>query len=199
MRLIPTYESHVLNAIYVRIILTPRIIRARIIRGVFYLRSLPVTWRSKMQTITAGSTHEAELIAIALAANEGVWIRKLLVEIGFSLGLAPCISRPEHDGQKEEQFLEDDNDTDSTEPFQFRPFPLFNDNLGSTQTVNNPDTSWRTRHLDVKYFKVRDYIREMKLTVSHIATHLNVADFFTKALNFKPFSRFRTYMGIQVD
>ena len=60
-------------------------------------------------------------------------------------------------------------ESDSSEPYQFRPFPLFNDNLGSTQTVNNPDTSWRTRHLDVKYFKVRDYIREMKLTVSHIA------------------------------
>ena len=168
----------------------------------YFVFFCPVTWRSKMQTITAGSTHEAELIAIALAANEGVWIRKLLVEIGFSLGLAPCISRPEHDGPKEEQFLDDsDNATesDSSEPYQFRPFPLFNDNLGSTQTVNNPDTSWRTRHLDVKYFKVRDYIREMKLTVSHIATHLNVADFFTKALNFKLFSRFRTYMGIQVD
>ena len=117
----------------------------------------------------------------------------------LSLGLATCISRPENAGHKEEQFLEDATDTDPTEPYQFRPFPLFNDNLGSTQTVNNPDTSWRTRHLDVKYFKVRDYIREMKLTVSHIATHLNVADFFTKALNFKPFSRFRTYMGIQVD
>ena len=40
MRLIPTYESHVLNVIYVRIILKIRIIRARIIRDVFYLRSL---------------------------------------------------------------------------------------------------------------------------------------------------------------
>ena len=38
-----------------------------------------VCWRSEMQTITAGSTHEAELIAIAFAANKGAWmIRKLL-------------------------------------------------------------------------------------------------------------------------
>ena len=47
-----------------------------------------------------------------------------------------------------------------------KPFPLVNDNLGATQTVNNPDTRWRTRHLDVKYFKIRDYIKEMKLTVA---------------------------------
>ena len=40
MRFIPTYESHVLYLIYARIILKIRIIRARIIRGVFYLRSL---------------------------------------------------------------------------------------------------------------------------------------------------------------
>ena len=46
-----------------------------------------------MQTITAGSTHEAELIAIALAANEGVWIRKLLIEIGFALNL-PIVTDP---------------------------------------------------------------------------------------------------------
>ena len=56
----------------------------------FYVAGCPVSWRSKLQTITAGSTHEAELIAIALAANEGVWVRKLLLEIGFAVGLAPA-------------------------------------------------------------------------------------------------------------
>ena len=157
----------------------------------------PVSWRSKLQTITAGSTHEAELIAIALAANEGVWLRKLLMEIGFSVGL-PAVSRPAV-GEKPTHFLEDD-DTDESSVmstgYQMKPFPLFNDNLGATQTVNNPDTSWRTRHLDVKYFKVRDYIKEMKLTVSHVSTNLNVADFFTKALVYPVFSKFRLYLGV---
>ena len=68
-----------------------------------------VSWRSKLQTITAGSTHEAELIAIALAANEGAWLRKLLLEIGFSVGL-PAVSRPAV-GDKPNYFLEED-DTD---------------------------------------------------------------------------------------
>ena len=45
-------------------------------------------------SITAGSTHEAELVAIALAANEGVWIRKLLIEIGFALNLPFVTNRP---------------------------------------------------------------------------------------------------------
>ena len=144
---------------------------------------------------------EAELIAIALAANEGVWIRKLLLEIGFAVGL-PAISRPAI-GPKPAHFLEEDASMDEPDEFsdapgyQMKPFPLFNDNLGATQTVNNPDTSWRTRHLDVKYFKVRDYIREQKLTVSHVSTNLNVADFFTKALAYPLFSKYRTYLGMQ--
>jgi hypothetical protein len=163
-----------------------------------YVFGCPVSWRSKLQTITAGSTHEAELIAIALAANEGVWLRKLLLEIGFSIGL-PAVSRPAV-GDKPNYFLEEDDTDDfsaTSAGYYMKPFPLFNDNLGATQTVNNPDTSWRTRHLDVKYFKVRDYIREQKLTVSHVSTNLNVADFFTKALAYPLFSKYRTYLGIQ--
>ena len=155
-----------------------------------------VSWRSKLQTITAGSTHEAELIAIGLAANEGVWIRKLLIEIGFAVGLSPALSRP-NVGPKPNAFLEDDNINELSDTgYCMKPFPLFNDNLGATQTVNNPVTSWRTRHLDVKYFKIRDYIKEQKLTVSHISTTLNVADFFTKALAYPMFSKFRNYLGI---
>ena len=69
-----------------------------------------------------------------------------------------------------EEFGGDDADSAPTEKCHLKAFPLFSDNLGSVQTVNNPDTSWRTRHLDVKYLKVRDYIRELKLIVSHIGT-----------------------------
>ena len=166
----------------------------------FFVFGCCVCWRSKMQTITAGSTHEAELIAIALAANEGVWIRKLLIEIGFALNLPMVTNRPEHKGDRERYFLEefggDNEDSAPTERYHLKPFPLFSDNLGSVQTVNNPDTSWRTRHLDVKYFKVRDYIRELKLIVSHIGTKNNVADFFTKALTWAHFNKFRTYLGV---
>ena len=122
----------------------------------------------------------------------------MLLEIGFAVGL-PSVSRPAV-GKRPINFLEDD-DTDESSTlssgYYMRPFPLFNDNLGATQTVNNPDTSWRTRHLDVKYFKVRDYIKEQKLAVSHISTNLNVADFFTKALVYPQFCKFRTYLSIQ--
>ena len=82
--------------------------------------------------------------------------------------------------------------------YHMKPLPIFNGNVGATQTLNNPDTSWswRARHLDVKYFKIRDYSKEQKLSVSHISTNLNVAGFFTKALAYPMFSKFRIYLGI---
>ena len=48
---------------------------------VFFVYGNIVCWKSKLQPITAGSTHEAELIGLATAANEGVWLHRLLDEI----------------------------------------------------------------------------------------------------------------------
>ena len=49
----------------------------------FFLFGNLISWRSKLQPFTAKSTHAAELIALSFAADEGVWLRRLLLEIGF--------------------------------------------------------------------------------------------------------------------
>ena len=77
------------------------------------------------------------------------------------------------------------------------PTPLLVDNQSAVFSVNNPETSQRTRHLDVRYFKVRDYIKQQKVRVRHISTNLNVADFFTKASDSHLFSRYRDYLGME--
>ena len=113
------------------------------------------------------------------------------MEIEFAANLPPALSRPDS-GKTMVSSLEDgdtDNSSVTSTSYYMKPFPLFNDNLGATQAVNNPDTSWRTRHLDVKYFKTRNYIKEMGLTVLHVPMHLHVADFFTKALPYPQFSK----------
>ena len=48
----------------------------------FFVYGNLVLWKSKLQPITAASTHESELIALAFAADEAVWFRRLLSEIG---------------------------------------------------------------------------------------------------------------------
>jgi Reverse transcriptase (RNA-dependent DNA polymerase)/gag-polypeptide of LTR copia-type/Integrase core domain len=50
---------------------------------IFYIANGPVTWKSKLQSIIAQSTTEAEYIAINIAAKEAVYIKSLLKELGL--------------------------------------------------------------------------------------------------------------------
>ena len=150
-----------------------------------------ICWKSKLQPLTAGSTHEAELIALAFAADEGVWLRKLLKEVKFAVG----ITKPQYYMTRKEA-------TKTQAPRDGKTFidnlpatPIFVDNKGTTQTVTNPvSTAQKSKHLDVRYFRIRDHIRDSKLRVSWIGTHWNVSDFFTKALPSPAFPNFREYL-----
>ena len=56
---------------------------------------------------------------------------------------------------------------------------LLGDNLASVFTANNPVTSTRSRHLDVRFFKIRDLIDLQHLKFVHLRGIQNIADFFT--------------------
>ncbi|KFY67852.1 hypothetical protein V497_00175, partial [Pseudogymnoascus sp. VKM F-4516 (FW-969)] len=49
---------------------------------IFYLAKGPIMWKSKLQSIIAQSTTEAEYIAINIASKEAVYIKSLLEELG---------------------------------------------------------------------------------------------------------------------
>jgi hypothetical protein len=53
---------------------------------VFVLNGGAITWQSKRQQTVAASTTEAEYMSAAVAVKEGLWLRKLLVDLGFDLG-----------------------------------------------------------------------------------------------------------------
>ena len=78
-----------------------------------------------------------------------------------------------------------------SEPYRLPPFNLFGDNQGVAFTVQNPLTSSNSRHLDVKWFRLREFVKERFVRVFHIFTHQNAADFFTKPLDREPFQRIR--------
>ena len=176
-----------------------------------------ICWRSKLQTVTAQSTHEAELIAVALASNELIWIRKFMIELGFAIGACTPIARPTITGSDHdlpeidysnssttstttdfapECAKEDADDARFGEKFTIEPPYLFNDNKGTTQTVNNPVTNSNTKHVATKEFRTRQYIAQRLLRVCYIPTDMNIADFFTKALTETPFCKFRAFLGI---
>ena len=77
------------------------------------------------------------------------------------------------------------------------PTPIACDNQAVVAASGNPETSQRTRHLDMRYFKVRDYIRQQQVRVRHIRTDVNVADFFTKQLPRRDYQRYRDYLGME--
>ena len=47
----------------------------------YFLHGNIICWKSKVQPVTAGSTHEAELIALSFCCDEGLWLRNLLLEV----------------------------------------------------------------------------------------------------------------------
>ena len=142
-----------------------------------YLFGCLINWRSKRQPVIAGSTHEAEIVAIALCADEGIWQRRLLEELGI-FGTAELY------GTKD----------------RMPPTPLLSDNKASTFTANNPTTGIRSKHIDVRFLKVREYIASGELRVVHVRTEYNVSDFFTKGLTIQKYSNFRDLlMGEQIS
>ena len=82
---------------------------------------------------------------------------------------------------------------------KLRPTWLLGDNQGAVFTSNNPETSQRSKHLEIRWFRIRDYIKDNVLRVRHIRTGDNVADFFTKSLQgSQSFGLFRRFlMGLQ--
>ena len=162
-----------------------------------------VSWKSKLQSVTAQSTHESELIALSLACNEAVWIRDLLITIGFALcghtivrprGSEPV---PELDVRNDddniralgksvpEAFVDEDHDDglkQEIEPYTIPPVVIANDNQSTNFVASNPTTSFRNRHIGSRYWQCRNYVRNQQALPTHIPTKLNVADLFTKPI-----------------
>ena len=153
----------------------------------FFLYGNLVMWRSKLQPLTAKSTHAAELIALSFASDEGVWLRRLLLEIGFVI---PHIARivPKSEAESEGEFTKLQSIGAQLTP------PMLCDNKGTVFTANNPSTELNTKALETRWYNIRDYVRDGLLRIFHIGTNLNVADFFTKPLNGQKFTDFRNFL-----
>lgn len=50
---------------------------------IFYLANGPISYQSKLQSITAQSSTEAEYIALCNATKEAIFLRELLLELGY--------------------------------------------------------------------------------------------------------------------
>ena len=60
--------------------------------------------------------------------------------------------------------------------------PLYVDNSGAVELSRDRKSCHRSRHVDQRYFKVRELAFEGRVKVDHIDTKLNSSDLLTKPL-----------------
>jgi hypothetical protein len=71
---------------------------------------------------------------------------------------------------------------------------IFEDNQPAIHIANNPITSSRSKHIDVRYHIVRERTEAGEIQLTHISTENMIADALTKDLDKIKFTRFRSAM-----
>lgn len=120
-----------------------------------------VSWSAKKQNTTSLSSAEAEYMAIASAAQEAIWTRQFITEM-FHLTL-------------------DINNLYSC--------TILTDNTSALQIAKHDVSHDRTKHIDIRYHFIRDYLQEGWFDLQWVSTDVQLADIFTKVL---PINRFES-------
>nr|GEW31117.1 retrovirus-related Pol polyprotein from transposon TNT 1-94 [Tanacetum cinerariifolium] len=71
----------------------------------------------------------------------------------------------------------------------YEKVPIFCDNTSAIVILNNPVLNSRTKHIDIRYHFIRDYILKGDIELHFIPTQYQLADIFTKPLNESTFKR----------
>jgi len=107
-----------------------------------------VSWKATRSPAVALSTCEAELYGGTSAAQELLWLKRLLQELGYP-----------------------------TE----KPV-LWCDNKSTVAQTRDPVFSARSKHIEARYFFIRELTQGNEIKTEHIAGLSNPADIFTKSL-----------------
>ena len=108
-----------------------------------------VSWSSRLQSLVALSTTEAEFVAAVSAGQEMLWLRNLLTEFGYDVSSAS---------------------------------KLRIDNLSALSVAKNPEHHGRMKHLDLRFYWLRDEVAKGQIEIEHLRTSDMPADILTKSL-----------------
>jgi hypothetical protein len=116
----------------------------------FMLGGSLICWYSgKQKRKTAQSSCEAEYYAAVSAANEAIWIKQLLEDMGF----------PQ------------------------KTITLYEDNQACIALTKNPEDHKRTKHIQIRYHVVQDYVKQGLVKFVYCSTKDQLADMFTKGVS----------------
>jgi hypothetical protein len=76
------------------------------------------------------------------------------------------------------------------------PTIVAEDNQGAITYCESMDRAGRMKHIDVKYFWIREHITDGVIQLAYIPTTENVADIMTKTLGGKLLKNHRASMGL---
>ena len=72
------------------------------------------------------------------------------------------------------------------------------DNKSAIELSKNSVQHGRSKHIDKKYYFLRDYVKQKVVKLQYCNTEEQVADIFTKALPIDRFRRLRTMLGVKM-
>ena len=126
----------------------------------------PITWASKMQTITAMSTTEAEYIALSSSLREVIPMMRMLQEArehGLQMDYLPpkvhCT--------------------------------VFEDNSGALELARLPKIRPRTKHINQSYHHLREHVERQDVSIQATPMEAQLANILTKPLPEASFVRHR--------
>jgi len=131
-----------------------------------------------------------------MACQEAMWLRNLMAEMKHAMTGIPL------------ETLVDNTDPDrnpraANVHFPFAPTTILGDNLGSIETAKQPISSKKSRHIEIRFLKVREsrYQPEAqnRLRVRHIDGDANTADMFTKILPDPLFKSYLKTIGMRIS
>ena len=114
----------------------------------FMLASGLISWYSGRQKVTAQSSAESEYYAAVSAANEAIWLKQLLKDMGF---------------------------------YQ-KTVTIYEDNQACISLTKNPEDHKRTKHIQVRFHVIRDYVAKELVKFIYCPTKDQLADVFTKGV-----------------
>ncbi|WVZ76247.1 hypothetical protein U9M48_024235 [Paspalum notatum var. saurae] len=79
---------------------------------------------------------------------------------------------------------------------RFGKIPLLVDSTYAISVAKNPVLHSRTKHIDVKFHFLRDHYEKRDIDLVHVVSANQLADIFTKPLEFDAFTRLRDELGV---
>ena len=73
---------------------------------------------------------------------------------------------------------------------QEKPPTLYIDNTGAVALARDRRSCHKSKHIDRRYLKVREFVEDGKIVVEHVPTDENPADLFTKYVSLAKFVKF---------